>query len=160
MLTSPNSNPLYSDTQRQRFAGHKNNKMQQQHYASRNPGIDGQAAYLGMQAQGVNVSKCFRKLKVQWEPALWQSLPAAKQEELSRSKEYKEILAQIPAISAAKRGRRSRERSSTAKLGFEEKEPYSDDAEGVLAHPDRKLRRDLKAIEQKALKSSTPTSST
>ncbi|KAI0525805.1 hypothetical protein F5B22DRAFT_587822 [Xylaria bambusicola] len=150
-LTNVDSNPLYSDTRRQRFAGHENNKMQQQHYASRNPGIDSQAAYLGMQARGVNVGECFRQLEVRWEPALWQSLPAAKQEELTRSKEYQGILAQISAISAVKRGRRSRERLGTAKLSFEEKDLSSDDAFGVLAHPDRKLRRDLAAMQRKAL---------
>lgn len=142
---------MYSDTQRQRLAGHENNQIHQQYYSSRNPGIDSQAAYLGVQARGVNIGELFRNLEVRWEPALWQSLPAAKHQELRQTKDYQEIVAQISALSAAKRGCKSKEGPGIAKLDLEERDLSSNEPDGMLAHPDRKLRRDLKAIEQRAL---------
>ncbi|KAI0398860.1 hypothetical protein F4802DRAFT_613315 [Xylaria palmicola] len=156
VLTSPDSNPMYSDTQRQRLAGHENNQIHQQYYSSRNPGIDSQAAYLGVQARGVNIGELFRNLEVPWEPALWQSLPAAKHQELRQTKEYQAIVAQILALSAARRSRKAEKGLGISRLDLEEegekRNLSSNKPDSILAHPDRKLNRDLKAIEQKALR--------
>ncbi|KAI0810064.1 hypothetical protein GGR55DRAFT_689245 [Xylaria sp. FL0064] len=138
-LTNVDSNPMYSDTQRQRLAGHENNQIHQQYYSSRNPGIDSQAAYLGVQARGINIGELFRNLEVRWEPALWQSLPAAKQQELSQTKDYQEIVAQIQALSAAKCGRKSEESLAPAKLDSEERDLSSNESDSILAHPDHIL---------------------
>ncbi|KAI3341942.1 hypothetical protein F4824DRAFT_495801 [Ustulina deusta] len=150
-LTNVDSNPMYSDTQRQRLAGHDNNHIHQQYYASRNPGIDSQAAYLGVQARGINIGELFRNLEVRWEASLWQSLPAAKLQELRQTEEYQEVEAQISAMSAGKRVRRLGASPTAPTVEVKGPDLSSSESDGVLAHPDRKLRRDLRAIEQKAL---------
>ncbi|KAI5920138.1 hypothetical protein F4810DRAFT_713837 [Camillea tinctor] len=58
-LTRIDSDPQYSDTQRLKLAGHGNNDIQRQHYASRNPGIDSQAAYLEARGREVVVADYF-----------------------------------------------------------------------------------------------------
>ncbi|KAH7031052.1 uncharacterized protein B0I36DRAFT_288833, partial [Microdochium trichocladiopsis] len=72
----------YSDTQRQRLAGHRNNAIHQQHYAALNPGVDSQAAFQGKPARPLSIASLFRQLEVPWVAALWQTLPLKKEEEL------------------------------------------------------------------------------
>ncbi|KAF3346068.1 Zinc finger protein [Verticillium dahliae VDG2] len=150
-LTNIDMNSNYSDIQRQTMAGHVNNQIQARHYSSRNPGIDSQAAFMRSQARLMNVGELFRNLEISWVPELWHSLPIAKKEELAMTDDYKEIEAQIEAF-------------PTTKL-----EPFVDLPTGPefkpeaitltptelgdtsLAHPVRKLRRDLESLEKKTL---------
>ncbi|KAK6860855.1 hypothetical protein PG995_004491 [Apiospora arundinis] len=82
-LTKIDMNTRYSETQRQRVAGHGTGKIYQQYYATRNSGVDTQGSYQGKERQ-IATSEFFRTLEVQWEPALWQTLPLAELEELER----------------------------------------------------------------------------
>jgi hypothetical protein len=82
---------LYSDTQRQKHAGHDNSTIHGQHYAARNSGVDGQSAYLREQPRASDIAYKFRSFETRWEPTLWQSLPVSRQERLYQSEEYEEI---------------------------------------------------------------------
>ncbi|KAI1416949.1 hypothetical protein F5Y13DRAFT_185782 [Hypoxylon sp. FL1857] len=138
-LTNIDLRPFYSDTQRHRLAGHENNQMHQQHYAARNAGVDSQAAYQDKEARLINIGKLFRQLEVQWEPALWQSLPLAKLEELMQTETYK---VQDELLS-------NRGKPETAPSVVKEENYFSDEA---LRHPDRKPRRVKKRLEQEKLR--------
>ncbi|KAK8028127.1 hypothetical protein PG991_005183 [Apiospora marii] len=82
-LTKIDMNTRYSETQRQRVAGHGTGQIFQQYYAARNPGVDTQGSYLG-KTRLVTTADFFRHLEVEWEPDLWQTLPLAELEELER----------------------------------------------------------------------------
>ncbi|KAI1490338.1 hypothetical protein F5X96DRAFT_679140 [Biscogniauxia mediterranea] len=146
-LTNIDSNPLYSDTQRLKLAGHGNNAIHRQYYASRNPGIDSQAAYLGAPAREVIVAKHFREFEVPWEPALWQSLPLKEKERLEQTEEYRNIRAKLWAALSKRKGHDL----NVAGLDTKVKSLSSDESE-IIPHPIRKLRRDLQKLEDEELK--------
>lgn len=89
---------LYSDTQRQRHAGHDNSTIHGQHYAARNSGVDGQSAYLRQQPRTADIAYKFRSFETRWEPTLWQSLPVGRQEQLHQSEEYQEINSRLQEL--------------------------------------------------------------
>ncbi|ROT35347.1 hypothetical protein SODALDRAFT_346302 [Sodiomyces alkalinus F11] len=154
-LTNIDANPNCSDIQRQTMAGHVNNHIQARHYASRNPGIDSQAAFMRTQARLMNIGELFRNLEISWEPELWHSLPIAKKEQLSMSDEYREIEAQIRAFTTTKLelpmdSPTDPEFKHEAKHEVITMSPAEVD-EAPLAHPVRKLRRDLESLEKKSL---------
>ncbi|KAM0816985.1 putative C2H2-type domain-containing protein [Seiridium cardinale] len=105
-LSKIDATQLYSDTQRQMLAGHANNAIHHKYYAARNPGIDSQAAYLGMEARQIKIGELFGKLEVGWDPALWQTLPIAKQEELHCTAEYMDIRARLDDSKRSKKDER------------------------------------------------------
>lgn len=158
-------NPRYSDIQRQTTAGHVTNTIQARHYSSRNPGIDSQAAFMRTQARLTSVGEHFRNLEITWEPQLWQKLPIAKLEELRGTEEYRKVEAQLCEDSGIQvkqpvkleqpvEMEQPRELTPTdqlikAELGT----PSPTESEDTtLAHPVRKLRRQLQALERAELK--------
>lgn len=88
-------NPDYSDVQREKIAGHERNRIHAQHYAGRNAGVDGQAAYLGTPARLVDVAQLFRQYEFDWVPQLWQSLPIDRLEKLVAGEKYQELQRQL-----------------------------------------------------------------
>ncbi|KAK6843373.1 hypothetical protein PG987_004233 [Apiospora arundinis] len=140
-LTKMDMNPNYTETQRQRVAGHENNKMHQQHYAARNAGVDTQATYLGKQPREINTGKLFRHLEVPWEPALWQTLPLAEREELERSKEYKDRRQELVSL-----------KSGSSDMDTKEEGSSLDESKDVHPRPNAKPRRSLKSLEIKKLR--------
>ncbi|KAI1655474.1 hypothetical protein F4813DRAFT_160421 [Daldinia decipiens] len=139
-LTNIDLKPFYSDTQRNRIAGHENNQMHQQHYAARNGGIDSQAVYQDKEARSINLGRLFRLVEVEWQPSLWQSLPLMKRRELMQTEEYK--AKELPLLEKGK--------LETASLTVKEGSESSEECKNLL-HPNRKPRRDIKRLEQMKL---------
>ncbi|KAI1631048.1 hypothetical protein F4809DRAFT_654338 [Biscogniauxia mediterranea] len=129
----PNSNPLYSDTQRLKLARHKNNTIHQQYYANKNPGINSQAAYLGAPAREVIVAKHFREFE--------------KKERLEQTEKYRNIQAKLWAALS----KRKRHNLNVAGLDTKVKSLSSNEFE-IISHLIRKLRKDLQKLEDEKLK--------
>lgn len=166
-------NPKYSDTQRQRGAGHVTDRMQLQHYSGRNPGIDSQATYIGNQARMINIGQLFRRFEVRCEPDLWQSLPVSRFEKLAQGETYRSLQDQLSKL-AKTRTEQSLEDSNINELlsdmpGFENlgdsKEGLKEDLDGETMRFDGlgeipqktntagQLRRAIQKLKETELKS-------
>ncbi|KAG7151609.1 hypothetical protein HYQ46_012601 [Verticillium longisporum] len=154
-LTSVDANPTYSDIQRQTTAGHVTNSIQARYYSSRNPGIDSQAAFMRTQARLMNIGEHFRNLEISWEPELWHSLPIKRREKLAMTEEYQDIEAKIRGSPTSK-PKRLMDISPTEPTELEVKadiktSPPVETKDSPLAHPIRKLSRDLENLERREL---------
>ncbi|EGY23462.1 uncharacterized protein VDAG_04900 [Verticillium dahliae VdLs.17] len=154
-LTSVDANPTYSDIQRQTTAGHVTNSIQARYYSSRNPGIDSQAAFMRTQARLMNIGEHFRNLEISWEPELLHSLPIKRREKLAMTEEYQDIEAKIRGSPTSK-PKRLMDISPTEPTELEVKadiktSPPVETKDSPLAHPIRKLRRDLENLERREL---------
>ncbi|ORY57480.1 uncharacterized protein BCR38DRAFT_489986 [Pseudomassariella vexata] len=150
-LTNIDEIPNYSDSQRQVFAGQENNAIHQKHYAGTNPGIDGQAAFLRKQVRLENIARHFRELDVEWQPALWQSLPLALFEELTKTSEYMTIKAELQD-SLPSKGTKSKDGLRAMSLEVKEESISPEESDCGILHRGVKLRRDCKGLEDKRLK--------
>ncbi|KAI1489434.1 hypothetical protein F5X96DRAFT_679770 [Biscogniauxia mediterranea] len=150
-LTNIDEIPKYSDSQRQVFAGQENNTIHQKHYAGTNPGIDGQAAFLRKQVRLEHIARHFRELDVEWQPALWQSLPLALMEELIETSEYRAIKTKLHDTLISSRVKRQ-DCPGVASADLKEDSISSEESECAVLRPDVKLRRDCKRLESERLK--------
>ncbi|KAL9948568.1 hypothetical protein ACHAO5_001668 [Verticillium nonalfalfae] len=154
-VTRVHANPTYSDIQRQTTAGHVTNSIQARYYSSRNPGIDSQAAFMRTQARLMNIGEHFRNLEISWEPELWHSLPIKRREKLAMTEEYQDIEAKIRGSPTSK-PERLMDIPLTEPTELEVKadiktSPPVETKDSRLAHPIRKLRRDLENLERREL---------
>ena len=78
---------LYSSAQRMKHGGYKDENIYHDSYAPQNPGTDGQGSYFGDKPRGI-INDRFRAMTLSYNPELWQSLPAEKQNELENSPEF------------------------------------------------------------------------